>query len=308
MEKIYNFYVLSSSEDEENIRYVGVTTLTVQKRFYGHKYCAKHDDKRCLPVHKWMYSHYQKGETIIVKQIDSCKKEEWEDRERYWISHYKELGFNLLNISKGGSGIVTKEMRSISSIKRSIKGHEKPIIALNKDGSFYKEYESTTKAAQELGLKNKSAINNVLKGRSKSSGGFLWVYKKDYDSSLQYSYDQTKSGTPVYQFDIDGILINEYPSKVYFEKLEGWSYNGINSAIKNKTVYHDSYWSESKDINLDEYEQYFYYQELNSNNEIVEMYRTQSEINEKFNLSPGTICTKIKEGKLFPNGNIISKL
>lgn len=218
------------------------------------------------------------------------------------------MGFNLLNISKGGSGVVTKEMRSISSIKRSIKGHEKPIIALNKDGSFYKEYESTTKAAQELGLKNKSAINNVLKGRSKSSGGFLWVYKKDYDSSLQYSYDQTKSGTPVYQFDIDGILINEYPSKVYFEKLEGWSYNGINSAIKNKTVYHDSYWSESKDINLDEYEQYFYYQELNSNNEIVEMYRTQSEINEKFNLSPGTICTKIKEGKLFPNGNIISKL
>ena len=46
------------SEDEENIRYVGVTTLTVQKRFYGHKYCAKHDDKRGLPVHKWMYSHY----------------------------------------------------------------------------------------------------------------------------------------------------------------------------------------------------------------------------------------------------------
>lgn len=30
MEKIYNFYVLSASSELENIRYVGVTTKTVQ--------------------------------------------------------------------------------------------------------------------------------------------------------------------------------------------------------------------------------------------------------------------------------------
>lgn len=67
MERIYNFYVLSASSDIENVRYVGVTTKTVQQRFYGHKYCANNEQKRGLPVHKWMYSHYQKGETIIVK-------------------------------------------------------------------------------------------------------------------------------------------------------------------------------------------------------------------------------------------------
>lgn len=30
MEKIYNFYVLSASSDVNNIRYVGVTTRSVQ--------------------------------------------------------------------------------------------------------------------------------------------------------------------------------------------------------------------------------------------------------------------------------------
>lgn len=67
MEKVYKFYVLSTSTDIDNIRYVGVTTKTVQQRFYGHKYCAMHPEKRGLPVHKWMYKHYQLGEDIIFK-------------------------------------------------------------------------------------------------------------------------------------------------------------------------------------------------------------------------------------------------
>lgn len=308
MEKIYNFYVLSASSDQENIRYVGVTTRTVEQRFYGHKYCAMHEDKRGLPVHKWMYSHYSKGETIIVKQIDSCSEFEWQDREKYWISHYRDLGFQLLNISEGGNGVVTKEMRNMSSIERSIKGHEKPIVALYKDGTFYKEFESAVKAAKELGIKSKSAIANVLSGRSKSSGGFLWVYKEDYNPENQYKYEQKKIGTTIYQFDFNGILINEYPSKRFIDRMEGWSFNGIQSAIRNKTLYHDSYWSETNTINLDEYEPYFYYQELDSEGKIVEMYRAQTEICSKFNLSPANVCIRIKEGKVFPNGNSISKL
>lgn len=56
--KIYNFYTLSASSDKNNIRYVGVTVKSVQERFYGHKYCALHSEKRGLPVHKWMWTHY----------------------------------------------------------------------------------------------------------------------------------------------------------------------------------------------------------------------------------------------------------
>ena len=86
----------------------------------------------------------------------------------------------------------------MSSIERSIKGHEKPIVALYKDGTFYKEFESIVKATKELGIKSRSAIGNVLSGRSKSSGGFLWVYKEDYNPKNQYKYEQKKTGTTIY--------------------------------------------------------------------------------------------------------------
>ena len=95
-----------------------------------------------------MYSHYEKGETIVVKQIDTCNENEWEEREKYWIKYYKDNGFDLLNISEGGKGVVTEEMRSKSSIERSIGAHCKAVVALNKDGSFYKEFESIKEASE----------------------------------------------------------------------------------------------------------------------------------------------------------------
>lgn len=52
MEKIYHFYVLSASDSPQRVRYVGVTTKSIQERFYQHRYCAKNSNKRKLPVHK----------------------------------------------------------------------------------------------------------------------------------------------------------------------------------------------------------------------------------------------------------------
>ena len=70
--KIYHFYVLKSDLDPEQIRYVGVTSTTINKRFSQHKYCATHPEKCGLPVHKWMSSVYKKGGKIIIEKIDEC--------------------------------------------------------------------------------------------------------------------------------------------------------------------------------------------------------------------------------------------
>lgn len=260
-----------------------------------------------MPVHKWMYSHYEKGENILVKQIDTCEECEWENKEKYWIKYYRDLGFDLLNISEGGKGVVTKEMRDKSSIERSAEAHCKIIIALNKDGSFYKEYNSIKEASEEMGVP-RSAIGNALNGRSKSSKGFMWVYKDEYDSNKKYTYNPKSKAIPVYEFDLDGILLNKYPSLDYFDTLKGWSMNGVKTAIKDKRIYHDKYWSTDTSIEISEYEQFFYYQELDSKGNLTELYRTQTEITRKFNLSPSNVCLRIKNNKTFPNGNVISKI
>lgn len=291
----YHIYVLSSSEDPENIRYVGVTSKKVSERFSQHKYCANHSEKRGLPVHKWMYSKYKDGGTILVKEIDSCDESEWENREQYWIKFYKDQGYNLMNLDKGGKGVITKEKRSKNSIERSIEGHEKPIVALNKDGSFYKRFDSATKAAKFFNLKSKTAITNAVSGWSKSCYGYLWVYECDYDPSKIYNYKPDFNTTPVYQFDLQGNLIKYWYKITQLDKLPGYTSQSVKHAIKNKKAYHDFYWSFENKIDTSQYSNLFKYKITNDTE--CKYFKFQKEIANYLNISNSVICTKLKEGE-----------
>lgn len=88
MEKIYQFYALSEESAPQNFRYIGVTSMNINQRFAKHKYCAKHSNKRDLPVHKWMYSVYKKGGNIIYTKIAECSEADWENVEKSLISKY----------------------------------------------------------------------------------------------------------------------------------------------------------------------------------------------------------------------------
>lgn len=53
---------------------------------------------------------------------------------------------------------------------------ERPILQYSLDGELLKEWSSTVKAAKSLGIKRRS-INNCIRGRSYTSGGFKREYK-----------------------------------------------------------------------------------------------------------------------------------
>lgn len=54
----------------------------------------------------------------------------------------------------------------------------KPIIQYTLSGEKLAEFESGCDAARQLGI-NQGNINNALKGRIKTAGGFKWVYKNN---------------------------------------------------------------------------------------------------------------------------------
>lgn len=108
--KKYYFYGLYAEDEPDKICYVGVTSRAIAVRFSQHKYSANHEN-RSMPVHKWMYSKYKKGIEIKFKEIDSCFESEWKEKEVYWISYYRKLNPFLLNLQKGGSGVITNNMR-----------------------------------------------------------------------------------------------------------------------------------------------------------------------------------------------------
>jgi len=53
-------------------------------------------------------------------------------------------------------------------------GHSIPILQLDLEGNIVKEWESSSQAQKELNL---TSINNCLKGKNKTCGGYKWKYK-----------------------------------------------------------------------------------------------------------------------------------
>jgi len=86
-----------------------------------------------------------------------------------WVTHSKNI---KLSYERGEK---TPPRHGINAMK--------PVIQLNKDGTFVAEFESASDASRKTGINNVSNICKCCKGRKgyKSAGGYKWVYKSEYD-------------------------------------------------------------------------------------------------------------------------------
>jgi len=63
------------------------------------------------------------------------------------------------------------------------KNKRKPVVQLDLNGNFIKEWESILRASKKLNI-NDSNIVMVLKNKRNKAGGFKWKYKPDYENEL----------------------------------------------------------------------------------------------------------------------------
>ncbi len=91
------------------IRYVGFTTTSLEKRYKGHLYAASIGNK--CRVYNWIRSLSDYG----VKPVMTLLEEGDFDisREVFWIAKFRETGYDLVNVSAGGEGfgVLTDEKR-----------------------------------------------------------------------------------------------------------------------------------------------------------------------------------------------------
>ncbi len=107
---------------------------------------------------------------------------------------------------------------------------------------------------------SRTAIGNVLSGRSKTSKGFYIIETSKYNSPdfnikefFQKINDNTSTKKLIYRFSLDGTLI-ENGFKYEFKKKYKLDPNSILKAINNKTIFRESYWSTNTTININEFE------------------------------------------------------
>lgn len=116
--------------------------------------------------------------------------EELNEKERYYISKFDSFK-NGYNLTCGGDGIL--------GCKSADCKNSKSVCQLSLDGELVKIWDCATDAVKELNI-SASSISNVCKNKkrrkggdvSKTAGGFVWVFEKDYDPDKDYSIKRPK--------------------------------------------------------------------------------------------------------------------
>lgn len=111
MTKIYKLLCPITKE----IRYVGKTIKSLEKRLEDHLYARNKSHKT-----SWIKSVIVQGHLPIIELIEECEDSIWQEREMYWIDYYKSIGCNLCNHTKGGEGQLGVKFSQETKYKMSI--------------------------------------------------------------------------------------------------------------------------------------------------------------------------------------------
>lgn len=107
---IYGLYDPRTGE----LRYVGKTHQTLQMRLKRHMDDARRPAKASRHVYRWIGMLQRYNAMPVIRVIEVTDQEHWEERERYWIKHYRESGARLCNHADGGAGKPTKQKNPLT--------------------------------------------------------------------------------------------------------------------------------------------------------------------------------------------------
>ncbi len=99
MKNIY-IYCLKHPETLE-IKYIGKTT-NIKRRLYQHLYDSKKNISNRRAIN-WIKSLLALKLKPVIEVVEICNEENWQKREIYWISFYKNR-FDICNHHEGGLG------------------------------------------------------------------------------------------------------------------------------------------------------------------------------------------------------------
>ena len=198
-------YTLSDPITQE-IRYIGKTNKELVNRWYSH--CSNYKLSREKSYkNSWILSLKKLGLKPKIELLEEVLESEWQFWEIYWISQFKNWGFNLTNMTKGGEGnnggkgclgykhtqkakenisiknSKPKSLEWVNNSKNAIrKSVAKPILQYDKNNIFIREYKSFYEAAENINLTGvrTSTIKNIhacCNNKRKTAYNFIWKYK-----------------------------------------------------------------------------------------------------------------------------------
>lgn len=130
------------------------------------------------------------GEKPFGYKHSEKQKQKWSnDKKGKHTSPSTEFKKGMTPWLKGKK--VTEEHREKDRIAHLGKISKKriPIVQLDLEGNFIKEYAHCLDAAKEMGFKCEESIRKACKEHWRTSGGFKWMYKEDYEKMLEKEFE-----------------------------------------------------------------------------------------------------------------------
>jgi hypothetical protein len=159
--------------------YIGQSTNIENRKYY-------YTSIKCDKQPKLYNSLLKYGwEQHIFEVIEECLEEQLNEREIYWGNYFKVLGENGLNLRLGdANGLCSKETKQKIGLTNSRPKPDnfnsslrKSVLQFDKQGNLVAEYESYHDAKNKTGL----SLTEVLRGKAKTAGGYIFKYKNDWD-------------------------------------------------------------------------------------------------------------------------------
>jgi predicted GIY-YIG superfamily endonuclease len=151
--------------NDATIRYVGLTTKSIERRFYEHQHSAKSGKNQ--PVYKWMRKYNDITFTVLANNLT---KEEAVAKEIELIAFYEDL----LNCTDGGDGLINPSIatrKKMSDAKKGKPASNQAIEAarlINTGRKMPPEFGEKTRQrllGTKLSLETRLKISEATKGR-----------------------------------------------------------------------------------------------------------------------------------------------
>ena len=184
--------------------YIGQST-NIENRF---KHYKSVDCKRQIKIYRSLIKYGVKNHVFEI--IEECNEEQLNEREIHWGKYYNVLGKNGLVLrlgeSNGKCSEITKKKIGINNKNKGVK----PVLQYDLEGNFIKEWISAKEASQQLNIKNSDISSCCKNGRNRTAGGFIWKFKSDNISAVKLR--KHKNSKEVFQYDLEGNFIKEWPN------------------------------------------------------------------------------------------------
>lgn len=203
--------------------YIGQTIKTPEERWIEHRNCAlREKSKNSYAIHDLMReNNVQNFELVSIEEVDNSLLSK---RERFWIkelhTHISERGYNLT-----WGGETCSENLKI------------PCYQYDLQGNYLQEFESISYASRYVNGSHTNLIK-AIQGKINQAYGFRWSLQK-LENLPPINSNYTGSSKIIYQYDLFGNYINQFPSSREAARALGGSQGNISLAAngKRKTAY-----------------------------------------------------------------------